>query len=67
MLYEIQAEYIPGNNQLWISLKTESNNFIYQYDTLEAAETMLPIIKSNFSKGTTLRIIEKKAEDENII
>jgi hypothetical protein len=28
---------------------------------------MLPGVRSNFPEGTTLRIIEKKAEDENII
>jgi hypothetical protein len=66
-MYEIQAEYIPGNNQLWISLKTESDDFMYWYDTLEAAEMMLPGVRSNFPEGTTLRIIEKITKDENTI
>ena len=41
MRYEIQTEFIPGNNQLWVSLKTEDNKFIYAYSTLEEAETAL--------------------------
>ena len=60
MLYEIQAEFIPGNNQIWASLKTEGNDFIYQYDTLEAAEIMLPRLKGNVPEGTNLRIVEKE-------
>lgn len=67
MLYEIQAEYIPGNSQIWMSLRTEDNSFIYQYDTLEAAEMMLPRIQSNFSEGTRLRIVEKENQNESII
>lgn len=60
MLYEIQAQYIPGNNQIWMSLRTEDNSFIYLYETLEAAEMMLPRIQSNFPEGTILRIVEEK-------
>ena len=41
MRYEIQIEFIPGNNQLWVSLKTEDNKFIYAYSTLEEAEAAL--------------------------
>lgn len=67
MLYEIQAEYIPGNNQIWMSLKTEPNDFMYQYDSLETAQMMLPIIQGNFPAGTNLRIVEKNNQYENII
>jgi len=67
MLYEIQAEYIPGNSQMWMSLRTEDNSCVYQYETLEAAEMMLPRIQGNFPEGTKLRIIEKDNYDENII
>ena len=44
MRYEIQIEFIPGNNQLWVSLKTEDNKFIYAYSTLEEAEAVLPAL-----------------------
>lgn len=67
MLYEIQAEYIPGNNQIWMSLRTEDNSCIYQYDTPESAEMMLPRIQNNFPEGTKLRIIEKENQNESII
>ena len=67
MLYEIQAEYIPGNNQIWMSLRTEDNSYVYQYETLEAAEMMLLRIQSSFPEGTKLRIIEKDNYNENII
>jgi hypothetical protein len=66
-MYEIQAEYIPGNNQMWMSLRTENNSPVYQYETLEAAEMILPRIQGNFPEGTNLRIIEKDNQNENII
>jgi hypothetical protein len=44
MKYEIQIEFIPGNNQMWVSLKTEDNKFIYAYSTREEAETALPAL-----------------------
>lgn len=66
-MYEIQAEYIPGNNQMWMSLRTENNSPVYQYETLEAAEMILPRIQGNFPEGTKLRVIEKDNQNENII
>jgi hypothetical protein len=59
MIYEIQAEFIPGNNQIWISLKDQEDKFIYQYDTQEAAENAILTLQNNFPEGTNLRIVEK--------
>jgi len=61
MIYEIQAEFIPGNNQIWISFKDQADQFIYQYDTQEAADNALLTLQNNFSEGTNLRIIEREA------
>jgi hypothetical protein len=57
MKYEIQTEFIPGNNQMWISLKTEDNKFIYAYSSLEEAETMLPALEAQ-SPDQKFRIVE---------
>ena len=58
MKYEIQAEYIPGNNQIWMSFKTEENKFIYLYDAEEIAISTIETIKNSFPEGTKFRIIE---------
>jgi hypothetical protein len=39
--YEIQTEWLPGNNQLWVSFKSESDGFVFQYSTLAEAEIEL--------------------------
>lgn len=61
MIYEIQAEFIPGNNQIWISFKDQSDQFIYMYSDQETATSMLPIVQGLFPEGTNLRIIEREA------
>ena len=61
MLYEVQAEQIPGNNQLWISLKDQENKFVYIYNTYEEAENAILVLQNNFPTGTGFRIIEKEA------
>jgi hypothetical protein len=66
-MYEIQAEYIPGNNQLWLSFKDQADNFLYQYSTYEEAENMIPVLQPTFPEGTGFRIITKETPDENII
>lgn len=60
MLYEIQAELIPGNNQLWSSIKDQSNNYVYIYNSISEAENMLNVIKNSFPEGTNFRILEKE-------
>jgi hypothetical protein len=62
MIYEIQAEFIPGNNQIWISLKDQEDKFIYVYSDQEVATNMLPIVQGLFPEGTNLRIIEREAQ-----
>ena len=58
MIYEIQMEYIPGNNQIWVSFVDESNKPLYQYDALEAAQAALPALEI-LSPNYNFRIIEK--------
>jgi hypothetical protein len=62
MIYEIQAEFTPGNNQIWVSFKDQEDRFIYQYDTQEVATNMLLIVQGLFPEGTNLRIIEREAQ-----
>jgi hypothetical protein len=61
MIYEIQAEFIPGNNQIWVSFKDQADQFIYVYPDQEVATNMLPIVQGLFPEGTNLRIIEREA------
>ena len=57
--YEIQTEWLPGNNQLWVSFKNESNNFVFQYSTLESAEIELERMQAQDS-SRKYRIVEKE-------
>lgn len=60
MLYEIQAELTPGNNQIWMSVRDQSNNCIYIYNSISEAENMLDVIKNSFPEGTNFRILEQE-------
>jgi hypothetical protein len=62
MIYEIQAEFTPGNNQIWVSFKDQDNQLIYVYPDQEVATNMLPIVQGLFPEGTNLRIIEREAQ-----
>jgi len=61
MIYEIQAEFTPGNNQVWVSFKDQTDQLIYAYPDQEVATSMLPIVQGLFPEGTNLRIIEREA------
>ena len=58
-VYEIQAEWLPGNNQLWVSFKSESNEFIFQYSTLAGAEIELERMQIQ-DPNRKYRVIEKE-------
>lgn len=58
MLYEIQAEYLPGNDQLWVSFKTQDNTSVYVYETLEQAETVLSQLQQQDVDTRKYRIVQ---------
>ena len=58
MLYEIQAEYLPGNDQLWVSFRTQDNTLVYKYETLEQAEAVLNQLQQQDVDGRRYRIVQ---------
>jgi hypothetical protein len=58
MLYEIQAEYLPQNDQLWVSFRTQDNTLVYQYETLERAEAVLNQLQQQDVDGRRYRIVQ---------
>ena len=56
-MYQIQTQYIIGNNQIWV-LQLAPNDPIYQYDDIEQANTKLSELQTNDSSGRQYRIVE---------
>lgn len=56
-MYQIQTQYIIGNNQIWV-LQLAPNDPIYQYDDIEQANTKLLELQTNDSSGRQYRIVE---------
>jgi hypothetical protein len=49
--YEIQIEYIAGNNGVWCSLVTEENTKVYLFNSEEEANTVLEKVQNeNYPK-----------------
>lgn len=55
--YEIQIEYIQGNNSLWISMVDQENKKIYLYDSEEAATASVDKVQIECG-GNTCRVVK---------
>jgi len=58
MLYEIQAEHLPANDQLWVSFRTQDNTLVYKYETLEQAESVLNQLQQQDVDERRYRIVQ---------
>jgi hypothetical protein len=55
MVYEVQMQYIPGNDQIWVAHLTPSDP-IYQYDNEAEAQAKADELTSSDTEGRLYRI-----------
>lgn len=55
MVYRILKQFIPGNDNLWVS-KLNASDTVFEYDTLEEAETKLSELQENDSEGRSYKV-----------
>ena len=58
MKYLIQMEFIPGNDQIWVS-QLEPTDPIYEYDTEQEALDKATELQDNDPTGRKYRVIEQ--------
>ena len=58
MKYLIQMEFIPGNDQIWVS-QLESTDPIYEYDNEQEALDKATELQDNDPSGRKYRVIEQ--------
>ena len=56
-MFEVQMEYIPGNDQIWVA-RLSPDDPIYQYPTLMEAEAKAFELESNDPTNRKYRVIE---------
>ena len=61
MTYEVQMQFIPGNDQIWVARLT-SEDPIYQYDNEAEAQAKADELQVNDPTGRQYRITQLSAE-----
>ena len=61
MTYEVQMQFIPGNDQIWVARLTPEDP-IYQYDNEAEAQAKADELQANDPTGRQYRITQLAAE-----
>ena len=57
MVYQVQMQYIPGNDQIWVA-KLNPDNPIYEYDNEPEAQAKAQELQSQDSTGRQYRVVQ---------
>lgn len=57
MIYEVQMQYIPGNDQIWVAHLTPDDP-IYQYDNDSEAQAKADELQAADSTGRKYRVAQ---------
>jgi hypothetical protein len=57
MAYQIQMQFIPENDQIWVQ-KLEINDPIWEFDSLEETQQKMEALDSADTTGRKYRIVE---------
>lgn len=60
MVYKIEMQFIPGNNQIWV-LKLSPEDPIYAFSTESEAESKATELQSADSSGRIYRVVGSTA------
>jgi len=57
LMYQIQMQYIPGNDQIWVA-RLSSEDPIYEYNNMEEAEYKAEELEEADTSGRKYRVVE---------
>lgn len=57
MIYEVQMQFIPGNNQIWVA-KLNPDDPVYQYDNYAEAAAKATELQDQDPTGRQYRVAE---------
>jgi hypothetical protein len=57
MIYQVQMQFIPGNDQIWVS-RLNPDDPTYEYSTFAEAEAKAIELQNNDSTGRQYRVVE---------
>ena len=61
MTYEVQMQFIPGNDQIWVA-HLNPNDPIYQYDNVPEAQAKADELQANDPTGRQYRVTQLAVE-----
>lgn len=61
MIYEVQMQFIPGNDQIWVARLTPEDPS-YQYDNFADAQAKATELQDNDPTGRQYRVVQLTAE-----
>ena len=56
-MYEVQMQYIPGNDQIWVA-RLSPNDPVYQYDNEPEAQAKANELQANDPTGRQYRVVQ---------
>ena len=57
MIYQVQMQYIPGNDSIWVA-RLNPTDPIYEYDNEEEAQAKATELQSQDTTGRQYRVVE---------
>lgn len=57
MTYEVQMQFIPGNDMIWVA-RLNPDDPIYQYDNEAEAQTKADELQANDPTGRKYKVVE---------
>lgn len=61
MIYQVQMQFIPANDQIWVS-RLDPNDPIYEYDTFAEAQAKATELQDSDPTGRQYRVVQFDAE-----
>jgi len=61
MIYQVQMQFIPGNDSIWVA-RLNSDDPLYEYATLEEAEAKATELQDADPTGRQYRVSQIAAE-----
>lgn len=61
MIYQIQMQFIPGNDQIWVS-RLNPDDPIYEYDNFAEAQIKATELQDNDPTGRQYRVVTLATE-----
>lgn len=55
MIYQVQCEFIPGNDQIWVA-RLNPNDPVYEYDNYDEAKAKADELQASDPTGRLYRV-----------